>query len=129
MQNDPTNRILKHRDTAGHRWFDYATYGCAYLATHVDGITSFGAPTGAAAEEEERTERHRGLYWVDSEQDDGGTLRFFLPNYFNTVREALRSSGVYANLIGNRGTVLGLLGQDDEAAQHFEEATEFSRTP
>lgn len=129
MQSDSSNQILKHRETVGHRWLEYATYGCTHLAAHADGITSIGWPTGAAAQEEERTERHRGLYWVDREQDDGGTLRFFLPNYFNTFREGLRDSGSYANLIGNRGTVLGLLGHDDEAEQHFQEATEFSRTP
>ncbi len=100
-----------------------------YLVAQEDGITTFGAPNGAAGQEAERTERHRGLYWVDTAQDDGGTMRFFLPNCFNTFREALRSSGSYANLTGNRGTVLELLGQDDEAAKHFEEATEFSEAP
>ena len=99
------------------------------LAANTDGVTSFGWPTAEAAQEEERTERHGGLYWIENQQDDGGTLRFFMPNYFNTFREALRSSTSYATLIGNRGTVLDLLGQDDEAAAHFAEATEFSQAP
>lgn len=129
LQNDPSSRILKHRETIGHYWLDYAMHGAVFLVANTDGVTSVAWPTGAAAQEEERTERHGGLYWVDSRQPDGGTRRLFLPNYFNTFREALRSSPSYANLIGNRGTVLELLGQDDEAARHFEEATEFSRPP
>jgi hypothetical protein len=49
----------------------------------------------------------------------------FLPNYFNTFREALRQDTTYANLIGNRGTVLALLKRDSEAKDHLAEAEEF----
>ena len=127
MRNDRSSRIFKHRDTIGHCWLEYAMHGGMFLAANADGVTSIAWPTGAAAQEEERTERHGGLYWVDSRQPDGGTRRFFLPNYFNTFREALHSSPSYANLVGNRGTVFDLLGQNEEAAMHFEEATRSHR--
>jgi tetratricopeptide (TPR) repeat protein len=127
MRNDRSSRIFKHRETLGHRWEEYAFYGCTYLAAEAAGVTGVAWPTGAAAFEEERTEHHGGLYWVDRPQGDGTMPRLFLPNYFNTFRETLRSTPSYANLIGNRGTVLSLLGQDDEAARHVEEANEFSQ--
>ena len=82
-------------------------------------------PTGEQALEEERTEKHGGLYWIDVANDKKETVRLFLPNYFNTFRESLRKDSAYANLTGNRGTVLELLGRHEEARQHFDEATEF----
>ena len=51
----------------------------------------------------------------------------YLPNYFNTFREALWGNPLYANLIGNRGTVLEMLGPGEEALEHFSEAEEFAR--
>src|SRR5262249_55202486 len=88
----------------------------------IDGIAW---PTGEQALEEERSERHAGLYWVDLPDSKGETMRLFLPNYFNTFCELLRGDTAYSNLIGNRGTVLELLGRRDEARLHFEEAAEF----
>lgn len=126
MRNDRGNPILKHRDTVGDLWMEYAAYAGMYLAVEDDRV-SFGWPTGASAEEEERRERHGGLYWIDVPRDDGAIDRTFLPNFFNTFREALRCGSMYATLIGNRGTVLALVGRDEEAGEHFEEATEFSR--
>ena len=77
------------------------------------------------AQEGERTEKHAGLYWFDAPNDKGENVRLFLPNYFNTFREQLKRDPGYSNLIGNRGTILELLGRHDEARQHFDEATEF----
>ena len=125
MVNDRANPILKHSEWIGQLWLHYAMYGCTYLAAQHGGITSVAWPSGEAAAEEERTERHAGLYWADTPKEDGLT-RLFLPNYFNSVCVALRRSGSYANLIGNRGTVLGLLGRQQEADEHFAEATLFS---
>ena len=75
--------------------------------------------------EEERTEEHGGLYWTSVKNDDD--MRLYLPNYFNTFRDALRSNPLYADLIGNRGTVLEMLGPGEEALEHFSEAEEFAR--
>ena len=86
------------------------------------GVQGKAWPTGEQAATEERTEEHAGLYWVDVLNDTKEIVCLFLPNYFNTF---LRRDAVYSNLIGNRGTVLELLGRQDEARQHFDEATEF----
>jgi len=126
MHNSRSSRILKHRDTAGTMWVGHAMFGALYLASSAEGIGRVAWPTGEQAIEEERTERHGGLYWTDLPGDSGQLVRVYLPNYFNTFRELLRRDALYSNLIGNRGTVLALLGQHEEAQQHFEEASEFA---
>ncbi len=125
MRNDRSSPILKHRETVGNLWVKYAGYGALHLGTIADGIDSIGWPTGEQAEEEERTESRAGLYWLDVPDDENNTIRVFLPNFYNTFREVLRRDFTYSDLIGNRGTVLELLGRHEEARQHFEEATEF----
>ena len=79
--------------------------------------------------EEERTEEHGGLYWISFKNKAGEDTRLYLPNYFNTFREALRGNPLYANLIGNRGTVLEMLGPGEEALEHFSEAEELQGCP
>lgn len=125
MRNNRTSSILKHRETVGTLWHEYVIYAALYLASSAEGINSMAWPTGEQALEEERTEKHSGLYWIDVPNDKRETVRLFLPNYFNTFRELLKRDATYSNLVGNRGTVLELLGRHDEARQHFEEATEF----
>jgi tetratricopeptide (TPR) repeat protein len=126
LQNDRASRIYKHRDTRGTLWTEYAIHGAIILAVSDEPATDrISFPTGEQAIEEEHTERHGGLYFVDRVTTEGERVRHFLPNYFNTFRETLRADPRYANLIGNRGTVLDLLGREGEAAAHFDEATEF----
>ncbi len=125
MQNNRTSPILKHRETVGNLWVEYALYAALYLASSAEGIDVFALPTAELALEEERTEKHAGLYWIDAPNDERDTVRLFLPNFFDTFRGLLKRDAVYSNLIGNRGTVLELLGRHDEARQHFDEATEF----
>jgi len=124
MRNSRRSPILKYRDTAGHLWVEQAIYAATYLASSA-GIQNAAWPTGEQASAEERTEAHAGLYWVDMLNDKHETVRLFLPNYFNTFRETLRRDASYSNLIGNRGTILELLGRHDEATQYYDEATEF----
>ncbi len=125
MRNTRTSPTLKHRDTVGTLWVGYASYAGLHLASSVEGINSIAWPTGAQALEEERTEKHAGLYWIDVPNDKRETVRMFLPNYFNSFRELLKRDAAYSNLIGNRGTVLELLGRHEDARQYFDEATEF----
>jgi tetratricopeptide (TPR) repeat protein len=125
MRNDRASPILKHRDTTGTLWVEHASYGAIYLISNVDGIDSMAWPTGVEAVEEERTEKHGGLYWIDTPIKEKGTVRLFLPNYFNKFRESLRADSTYANFTGNQGSVLELLGRGDEATQYFDEANEF----
>lgn len=126
MRNDRSSPILKHRDTVGTLWIEQATYAALYLASLEEGIQGIAWPIGEQAEREEQTEEHAGLYWTDVPNDKNGTARLFLPNYFNTFREILRRDFAYSNMIGNRGTVLELIGRHDEAHQHFDEASEFA---
>jgi len=126
MRNNRGSRILKHRETRGSLWIDHALYGAMYLVSTGDGLSGMAMPTGEEAVEEERTERHGGLYWEDRADGNGGTVRLFWPNYFNTVREALKRDQIYSNLVGNRSSVLQLLGRAVEAREHLAEALEFS---
>lgn len=128
MRNSRNSPIIKHRDTAGTLWIEYAIHGGLYLASNANEIVSIAWPTGKQAMEEERTEKHAGLCWEDVPNDNGEAVRLFLPNYFNTLRESFRREAAYSNLIGNRGTVLELLGRQDEARKHFDEAREFVQT-
>ena len=125
MINQDSEVIYKHRDTNGQLWMEYAIYAALHLTSITDGIDGVAWPTGAQAIEEERTEKHGALFWVDNQNEEGENVRLFLPNYFNTFREQLRKDIVYSNLMGNRGTVLDAVGKNDEAQQHFNEATEF----
>jgi tetratricopeptide (TPR) repeat protein len=125
MSNYKENRIFKHRNTPQQLWIQYAIFGAAYLCTLPGGIDGISWPTGEQAVEEERTERHDGLYWFDFKDDKMKCVRLFLPNYFNTFRESLRKNPTYSTMIGNRGTVLELLGDRGEAKKHFEEANYF----
>jgi tetratricopeptide (TPR) repeat protein len=124
LSNDRGNKILKHRDTRGDLWRGYAAYGAMWNVAEAD-LAGVAFPDGQSAVEEERTEAHAGLYWDDLSDPEGKTTRLFFPNYFNTFCEAFKSDATYANLIGNRGTVLELVGRTDEARAHFVEAEEF----
>jgi Flp pilus assembly protein TadD len=125
MRNDRANPILKHRDTIGTLWTEYVTYGAMFLASNERDLQGVAWMTGDQAMEEERTEAHGGLYWVDTPNEKQETVRLYLPNYFNTFREMLRSDSSYANMTGNQGTVLEMLGREKEARQYFAEANEF----
>ena len=126
FNNSRSSPILKHVDTRGQLWVNYAMSAAMRLAAQAD-FKNFSWPTGEVAIQEERSEEHEGLYWISLKKKDGEDTRLYLPNYFNTFREALRGNSLYTNLIGNRGTVLEMLGRQREAEEHFSEAEEFSR--
>jgi len=135
MSNSRTSPILKHRNTVGSLWLEYIMEVALFLVSSEEGINNIAFPrtvrrqwrrsAGEKAMEEERTEEHAGLCWYDTSNEKGENTRVFLPNFFNTFREEFKHNPEYSNLIGNRGTVLELLGRDDEARLHFDEATEF----
>lgn len=126
MRNARSSKILKHGNSRHDLWAEYASFGAMYLCCNCEGIDSISWPTGAQAAEEERTERHAGLYWIDRKTTDGKVTRLFLPNFFNTFREMLRVDPAYSFLIGGRGTVFDLLGKSDEAKKHLEESEDFT---
>jgi tetratricopeptide (TPR) repeat protein len=126
MENSFQNKIYKDRDTPQHLWSEYALFGATYLCSISEQIASVAWLTGEQAIEEEETESHGGSYWVDTTMADGKDTRCFLPNYFNTFREMLRLGKSYSSIIGNRGTVLSLLGRKSEAEKHFQESEYFN---
>jgi tetratricopeptide (TPR) repeat protein len=125
MRNDRSNKILKHFSIEHENWIKYCIFGATHLCTLTVNIEMMAWPTGDQAMEEERTESHGGLYWVDHYNSEGKMTRLFLPNYFNTFRETLHKDRTYADLIGNRGTILEQIGRHKEANEHFAEAEYF----
>jgi hypothetical protein len=125
MDNSRRSRIFNHKETRHNLWVEYASFGALYLCA-MNNIDSIAWPTGDQALEEEQNKPHAGLYWEDHRTIEGKTKRLFLPNYFNTFSEMLTSDLTYSNFIGNRGTVLELVGRHSEAQKHFEEAEDFS---
>src|SRR5262249_61908750 len=91
-----------------------------------DGVSAMALIPLAETFQQELTERRGGLYWEDVVIEDGKTVRFFLPNFLNSFREALGRERAYSQLVQNRGIALDLLGREDEARQHAQEGYEFA---
>lgn len=107
-------------------WSQHAIFGAMYLAAHASAsVDYFAWPTDEMAERDARTQEFRGWYWQDSLDAEQKTTRLFLPNYFNTFCDRLRADSMYANLVGNRSTVLRLMGKIVDADQHLQEAEDF----
>lgn len=64
MENSRLNRIFKTKASRHNLWIEYAFYGAMYHCA-VDGIDSMVWGSAEFIDEEERTEHHAGLYWVD----------------------------------------------------------------
>jgi tetratricopeptide (TPR) repeat protein len=124
LNNVRSSRVIKHRDVAGQIWIELVSEVSVLICSR-DNIQEVSWLSGVDAVREEENEFHEGLYWKDIENSATQTTRCFLPNFYNTVREALQSTNVYSNLIGNRGVVLEGLGRKSEAEAHFAEAEEF----
>jgi hypothetical protein len=105
-------------------WTKYALVGAMHLAAHAS-VDRVAWPTGEMAERDERTREFRGWYWHDSIDAERKLTRLYLPNYFNTFCSLLRTDSLYSNLVGNRSTVLRLMGKVEESDQHLQEAEDF----
>jgi tetratricopeptide (TPR) repeat protein len=121
MHNDTSSPILKTLSIDGNLWVEYAMRAALYHCA-LDGFKELFTPTGKQAAVEEQHEYHRGLYWVDNIKD---SARLYLPNYFNTFRNALVREEVYYLMIYNKGEVLQALGRKEEADLHFFESEKF----
>ena len=127
MTNAPDNQILPHGNSINGLWLEYETYGAIYLVANdknTETIESIAWPTGEMAIKEERTQKHKGLLWDDCKDSAGKPVRLFLPNFFNTVFNKLSRDQTYSELMSNRGLVLEMLGKQEQAQKHFEEAEE-----
>lgn len=111
--------------TQGTQWAQVALAAAMYLCASESGISRLAWPDGKAAVREVRGGQSGGLFWVDNSDRNNETTRVFLPNFFHTVHLILRRDSTYANLLGNLGSVLQLLGNDAQAEQNFAEAQEF----
>jgi tetratricopeptide (TPR) repeat protein len=120
MINDISSPILKTIDIDGKLWIEYAMQAAMYLCA-LEGIRGLYFPTGKQAKVEERYEYHKGLYW-----SDGDDSRLYLPNYFNTFKEILKTEKQYYLILYNKAEVLQALGKGIEAELHFTEAEMFS---
>ena len=123
--NSPSSPIVEYRETRGRLWAERVMYAALYLVAQDDSVETLAWPTGEQAAEEKRHRRHAGLYWQDTKDLEGKAARQFLPNFFNTFNKALRSDSHYSNLLGNRGSVLEMVGRAEEAELHLREAEEF----
>lgn len=125
MVNNETNPVHETDISLNTLWMEWSAFAMTYLCC-LNNINRMEFPSGDMALEEEKTESHMGLFWEDRTNDKGEKIRFFLPNFFNAFKKELRKTNSYANLIGNTGTVLEMLGKNKEAERHFDEAREFA---
>ena len=126
LENNASNKIIKHVDTPSNLWTQYASWGALYLVRSLyPASTRLLLPTSISAADEEQKETHKGLYWTEQQAENGECSCYVLPNFFNTYREHLRGNNLYATLTANRGLVLELVGRNDEAKKHFYEASYF----
>jgi hypothetical protein len=105
LRNAEDSPRLPHWPSRTDLWTQYALVGAMYLAAHAS-AAHLAWPTGEMAERDARTVEFRGWYWQDRLDAEGKLTRLFLPNYFNTFCARLRADSLYANLIGNRSTML-----------------------
>ena len=105
---------------------NYTLSGAMYLGA-LASVDRIALPPGELAARDERTREYQGWYWQDHVDAEGKLTRAFLPNFFNTFHASLLADKLYAFLIGNRSTVLRLLGRMDEADRHVREAEEAER--
>jgi tetratricopeptide (TPR) repeat protein len=124
MRNAEGSPRLPHWRSRTDLWTDYALVGALNLAAHAS-VEQLAWPTGEMAERDARTQEFRGWYWQDRLDAERKLVRLFLPNYFNTFCARLRADSLYANLVGNRSTVLRLMGNIEQADQHLREAEDF----
>jgi tetratricopeptide (TPR) repeat protein len=126
LVNSEANPRLPHWDSRNSLWTKYAIFGGSYLAAEAD-VDSLAFPTGETAAIDALERQFSGLYWKDQLNDQRKSTRHFLPNFFSTFSARLREERLYATMIGNRSTVLRLMGRPEEAEQHRHEAEDFSQ--
>jgi tetratricopeptide (TPR) repeat protein len=124
LRNEEDSPRHPHWRSRTDLWTQYALIGALYLSAHAS-VDHLAWPTGEMAERDARTQEFRGWYWQDRLDAERKVIRLFLPNYFNTFCVRLRTDALYANLVGNRSTVLRLMGNIEEADQHLKEAEDF----
>lgn len=124
VENSEHNARLPHVRTRNDLWLEYAAYAATLVAAR-DDIADVAFPSGEMAIDDARTARFRGWYWEDSDGEGANKRRLFFPNFFNAVAQFLHDDGTYAHLMANRATVLAMLGDQESARRHADEADDF----
>jgi tetratricopeptide (TPR) repeat protein len=125
LNNSPNNPIVQHRNTQGQLWVSKAAEMAMFIAATIEGTSTVAFPTPESAEIEARTQSHKGLLWSVGQKDGKKTV-VFLPNFFDTLRQQLRATPMYAVLLNNLGGVLAALQRKDDAQKCFLESIEFT---
>ena len=121
-ENIKSNKIYKYKNTVGTTWIQSAIYGATFIAAKL-GFESILFPTSQSAQTEEKTEEHKGLYWIEKK----GKVFEVLPNLFNAYRESLISNQLFITMLRDQGLVLDLLGHSKEVQANFAEADFFDQ--
>jgi tetratricopeptide (TPR) repeat protein len=125
LRNERTAHQVPLPSARGTHWIQVAIGAAMFVCASDSRVTRLAWPDGEEATKEIAKGSHGGLFWVDREETGGSITRVFLPNFFNTVHSLLRRDTLYANLLGNLGSVLDLLGEHSEAEACIAEAEEF----
>ncbi|MFO7652058.1 MAG: tetratricopeptide repeat protein [bacterium] len=125
LPNERTSAVFAHEDTVGEMWAARAVDAMLFIGAEC-GAETVAWPTGAQATEEIRTRAHEGLLYARLVNRDGKRVLQFLPNFFNSFREQLKSDLTYAILLNNLGGALAALGRRSEARSCYLEAIEFT---
>lgn len=125
LPNAKDGAVLPHVDTVGEAWAEKAVDAMMYIGAK-SGADQVTWPTGDQAEVEMRSRHHGGLLHCFVPTKNGKRAVYFLPNFFNSFREALMEDRPYAMLLNNIGAVLTELGRETEARKCFRESIEFT---
>ena len=116
--------ILPFRKVSGNKWASWAIKTGLYTSCHMQGISAVEWPSGESAENEVLSRSHGGFLWVDR-QEKTGLVRMFLPNYFHTIRERLKTEKTYSRVLNNIGGVHLVCSRTQEAIALFFESIAF----
>ncbi|MCC6156143.1 MAG: tetratricopeptide repeat protein [Candidatus Hydrogenedentes bacterium] len=124
FRNSLDSKIIPFEETKGEKWTELAIRAAVWICAE-DDIETLLWPSGESAARELETREHGGQYWYDGKAENV-QARTFLPNYFHTFREELRSDFMYANVLSNLGVTLDYAGETEAAIACFREAMEFT---
>ena len=124
LSNSPSAPTYPYREICGNVWMSWSTKTALYTSCHEAGIFSVEWPTGHSAEIEARDGTHGGLLWFDR-SENGKVIRQFLPNYFHTMREELKSGKTFSRILNNIGGVHLARSKTQDAVAAFFESIAF----
>ena len=125
VDNSPDNAIHDFHETTTSIYVQYTLKAMIEHSSRAD-ISKVAFPDGEFEDRERKTKKHGGLLWFD-QFDEDETIRMYLPNSFDTVREFLSSSSMYYTVLENKAHALNMLNKGKEANECLTEAASFQR--